>query len=617
MKTVALTLLLIAALLPASARAQTPGLEVSYVLSMPEPATHLFTVRMRVANIQAGAPHVDLVMPVWTPGSYLVREFARNVQDFATVAQAGGATPRWEKIDKNTWRVYEPGPAIEVAYRVYANELTVRTSHLDDTHGYVNGASVFMYVDGHDDRPLSLVIEAPRGWDASTGLARDAGRPGLAFIAPNYDVFVDAPIEIGTHRKIAFEALGKPHEIAIWGRGNFDATRLRDDVKKIVEASAAIFGNTVPYDRYVFIVHVFSGGGGGLEHLNSTSLQAQPFVFTKKEGYRGFLSLVAHEFFHLWNVKRIRPEALGPFDYEAENYTKMLWLMEGTTDFYAPVILRRAGLMTEEDYNKELAKEIQELQNTPGRRHLSLEEASFDTWIKFYRQNEHSVNSQVSYYLKGSVVSAMLDLEIRGRTGGKKSLDDVMRHLYEAYALKGAGVPENAVQPAVEAVAGSSFEEFFDRYVRGTAEMDYNAFLAHAGLKLVTEVKKDDARLDPAQKAGWLGATVADVNGQTIVRAVLEGSPAWTHGLGANDQLLALDGMRVTAATLEERLADSKPGAAVELVVFRRDELRRLRVVLGERPVDSYKIEKIVPEKKTGDDRKSGGDGRKERGGGR
>jgi predicted metalloprotease with PDZ domain len=587
-----LLLLLAAPLAPAQMRL-VHGVEIAYTLSSPEPATHLYRVRMRVRDLPAGRPHVDLVMPVWTPGSYMVREFARHVQEFATLPSGAAPAPRWEKVDKNTWRVYAPGTALEVAYTVYANELSVRTSHLDDTHGYVNGASVFMYADGFRDGPATVTLELPKGWDVATSLDRVPGS-GFVFRAPDYDTLVDSPIESGVFRRVEFEAIGKPHTIAIWGDGNYDAARLADDFKKIVDVTASVFDGALPYDRYVFVVHLFPGGNNGLEHKNSTTVEASPFAFRKKESYQAFLGLVAHEFFHVWNVKRIRPAALGPFDYEAENYTKMLWLMEGTTDYYASVILRRAGLTSQEDYDKELAKLIQTHEETPGRRRMSLEEASFDAWIKYYRRNEHSVNSQVSYYQKGQLVSAMLDLEIKGRTNGAKSLDDVMRYLWTTYGIKDVGMPEGSVEAAVEAAIGGSFDDFFDKYVRGTADIDYDAFLKHAGLRLVREVKKDDARIDPSRPGAWLGANVADVDGKTIVRSVLEGSPAWTGGLNAEDQLLALDGVRVTAAQLGEMLADRSPGDKVILTVFRRDDLRTLKVVLGERPPDTYRIEKAA-----------------------
>ena len=584
---------------------------VAYFVSMPEPATHIYSVSVRLEGVPGTVESLDLHMPVWTPGSYLVREFERNVQDFG--AYVTRDTPlRWSKLDKSTWRVFLDRASaprqVNVAYDVYANELSVRTSHLDDTHGYFNGATLFMYVDELKDAPVRLTVLTPVDWKIATGLDEVPGPTPTTgtvaahtYAAPDYDRLVDSPVEAGNIAILSFEALGKPHQIAIWGTGNYDPERLTTDAKKMVEAAATVLDRGLPYERYVFILHLYPGGGGGLEHLNSTTCESSPYVFQKKESYQDFLGLIAHEYFHLWLVKRIRPVALGPFDYETENYTKMLWLLEGGTDYYASVVLQRAGLISEDDLYKDLAKSIRTLERTPGRRRMSLEDASFDAWVKAYRPNEHSVNNQISYYTKGQIVTAMLDLDIRGRTGGAKSFDDVLRYLWDTYTSKGKGVPEGAVQPAVEATAGSSFAEFFDRYVRGTNDIPYDSFLSVVGRKLVVEKPKDEARLDPAQPGGWLGANVSDSAGRTFISSVLEGSPAWKAGLNAGDELLALDGERVTATSLGDRLSDRAPGDAVTIAVFRRDTLRTFRVLLGEQPGETYKIEKIKQEEKKPD----------------
>jgi predicted metalloprotease with PDZ domain len=587
---------------PAAAPAAVQQSVAHYTVAMPKPATHLYEVTARFDAVAPTDGYVDLHMPVWTPGSYLVREFERNVQDFS--ARSGSRDARWEKVDKDTWRVWtaEGARDVEARYRVYANELSVRTSHLDASHGYFNGANLFLYTDASLRAPARLTVEAPRGWHVSTALdptgppVERAGATATTYAAPDFDILVDSPVEIGTHARLTFEALGKPHEIAIWGEGNYDAKRLVDDFKKIVEAAEKVVGDGLPYERYVFVVHLYPGGGGGLEHLASTTVESGPYLFTKKESYTGFLGLIAHEYFHLWLVKRIRPVPLGPFDYSRENYTKMLWLMEGGTDYYANVILRRAGLLAEDQYWEELAKSIKSLQQTPGRRHMSLESASYDAWVKYYRRSEHSINDQISYYTKGAIVSAMLDLAIAQRTNGKKSLDDVLRYLWTTYTKKGAGVPEDAVQPAVEAVAGGSFEEFFDKYVRGTDEIAYDTFLAHEGRRLVTEVTKPTGRVDASRTGAWLGAGTFERNGRLVVSYVLEDSPAWESGLNADDEIVAVDGLRATSSSLVDRIADRMPGESVKLVVFRRDTLREIPVKLGAPQPDVYKIEKIKKE---------------------
>lgn len=618
---IALALFVNGAVVTAFAQSPPPAapLAITYRVSAADRRAHLVDIVMRVANVPSSTQQLDLELPVWAPGSYLVREFARHVQD-ERAAVAGGAIPI-VKTAKNVWRVSLPSGTpgdgtrtVDVGYRVYANELTVRTSHVDAEHVYLNGSNVFMYVAGMKSLPVRVELDLPSNWKVATGL-RSAGPVSPitadmqvvhAFSAPDYDTLADCPIEAAPDLRIlTFEALGKPHEIAIWGAGNVDTARLTADTKKIVEATAAVFGNELPYDRYVFIVQLFPGGGGGLEHSNSTVVQANPWGLQKKDTYRGFLELIAHEFFHAWLVKRIHPPALGPFDYTTENYTRMLWLMEGTTDYYGTLLVKRAGLMTEDDFWKEIAKQIATLERTPGRKHQSAEEASFDAWIKFYRQNEHSVNSTVSYYLKGMVVTAMLDLEIQGRTKGAKSIDDVLRNLWTTYGKRGIPVPEDGVEPAVEASIGSDFTAFFDSYVRGRADIDYDAFLVHVGRKLVAEAPKNDDRITAAPGA-WLGASLGDANGRTAVSSVLEGSPAWTAGLSAGDDVLAMDGYRVTAATMDTRLSDRSPGDEIRLTVFRREKLIELRVKLGARPADTYKIVKIEAEKEK--DKKSNTD---------
>lgn len=589
-----------------------PPLAVTYRVSAHDRRVHLVDIEMRIENVPSASPHLDLELPVWAPGSYLVREFSRNVQDER--AKVAGASVPIVKTAKNAWRVSLPAAApgdgprtVEVAYRVYANELTVRTSHADSDHVYLNGSNVFMYVAGAKSLPVRVLLQLPSDWKVATGLTPAGPASPMtadlmvtrAFTAADYDTLADCPIEAAPDLRIlAFEALGKPHEIAIWGAGNLDTAKLVADTKKIVEAAAAVFGNELPYDRYVFIVQLFPGGGGGLEHANSTVMQANPWSLQKKDAYRGFLELLGHEFFHTWLVKRIRPPALGPFDYTSENYTRMLWLMEGTTDYYGTLLVKRAGLMTEDDFWKEIAKQIGSLERTPGRKHQSIEEASFDAWIKFYRQNEHSANSQVSYYLKGMVVTAMLDLEIQGRTKGAKSFDDVLRNLWTTYGKRGLPVPEDGIEPAVEAIAGSDFTAVFDDLVRGRADIDYNAFLVHAGRKLVVEAPKNDERITPAPGA-WLGATLADSGGRTTVSSILEGSPAWDAGLSAGDDLLALDGYRVTALSIDGFLSDRAPGDTVRLTIFRREKLVEITVKLAARPADVYRIEKIDAAKET------------------
>ena len=542
-------------------------------------------------------------MPVWTPGSYLIREFERHVQDFAATDGAGQPL-KWEKISKNTWRVSTNGAREwHATYRVYANELSVRTSELNSDHAFWNNANLLMYLDGFLKSPSTVRVLAPDVWKVATGLP---GVPGQrnTFRAENFDVLYDSPFEVSNFKSLLFNVKGVPHRIVIDGEGNYDPERMRRDVQKMVETQVQLMGGEVPYRDYTFILHLRSNAGGGLEHLNSAALGYPRFGFKIVEGdratssapntttqperdYRGFLSLVSHEFFHLWNVKRIRPDALGPFDYTQENYTKLLWVAEGLTDYYADVVLRRAGLITEKEFLSATARAIQNLQNTPGRKVQSVEESSFDSWIKYYRQDENSINSQVSYYDKGAILGLLLDLEIRKRSNGGKSLDDVMRYLYTEFFKKVRNYTPADFQRASEMMAGSSLEEFFAKYVGGTEELDYNAALAAAGLRLETGIAPDDDK--PLEKT-LLGADVEEDGARLLVRRVYAGSPAYDQGLNTGDQIVALDNMRVTKDFLNARLAEKKPGDLINLTIFRFDNLSTLLIKLGERKEGTYRI---------------------------
>ncbi|MHC2993676.1 peptidase M61, partial [Pontibacter sp. HJ8] len=363
--------------------------ELTYTLSMPAPHTHYFEVEVALKGAKKN--YIDYKMPVWAPGSYLVREFAKNVDSFTATDKAGKAL-RYEKINKNTWRVYSnKADAVQVKYKVYAFEMSVRTSFLDAAHGYVNGTSMFMYPDGYQDQKGTLVVQPFKDWKkVSTGL-KSTGTYTYTF--PNYDVLADSPLEIGNHEVLNFEVGGVPHEIAMYGEANYEPKQLLADMKKVVEECISLMGE-LPVDRYVFIVHNLHKGGGGLEHLNSTTLQTSRWSYGTEKGYTGFMSLVAHEYFHLWNVKRLRPAPLGPFDYDKENYTRLLWVSEGITSYYDDLITQRAGLMEPQNYLNVVAGSINSVENMPGNKIQTLSESSLDAWIKYYRRNENSNNAE-------------------------------------------------------------------------------------------------------------------------------------------------------------------------------------------------------------------------------
>ena len=575
--------------------AQTVGpmsSDISYTVAMTKPHTHLLEVEIRVkvaANVQA-PNESDLIMPVWTPGSYMIREFERHVQDFA--ADAGGRALDWTKINKATWRVKTNGARQwRATYRVYANELTVRTNELNSDHAFWNNAALLMYPGGHLKAPSTLRVVPQSGWKVATGLPEVAGQPNT-FHAENFDILYDSPVEVSNFKELKFVVRNVPHRIVIDGEGNYDPERMRTDVQKIVEVQTAMFG-ALPYRDYTFILHLRSNTGGGLEHLNSTALGFRRFNFSTEKNYQGFLSLVSHEFFHLWNVKRIRPDPLGPFDYTKENYTRLLWVAEGITEYYGNLLVRRAGLTSEQIYLEHLAKQIQDFQETPGRQVMSAEEASFDSWIKFYRPDENSVNSQISYYDKGELLGLLLDLDIRRRTNNRRSLDDVMRHLNTEFFLKGRNYTPEDFQKACELMAGASLEQFFARYVRGREDLErvYDQMLAGAGLRVEQAGYGIGAEI-PVSRKGYLGADFEEKSegGFVVIKSVRAGSPAYEQGLNAKDQIIALDGARVNNETFETLIAAKRAGDTVRLTVFRFDDLRTFDIRLGGRIDAPYRI---------------------------
>ena len=542
--------------------------EIGYTVSMPKPWTHLLEVQMHVRWNQMPA-QLELKMPVWTPGSYLIREYARNVQDFDV--KAGGKDLTWHKINKNTWQIDTAGAKdIVASYGVYANELTVRTNELNDEHAFWNNAGTLMFPKDQLKTPSTVTVNPyiPK-WKIATGLPKVAGQANT-FRAANYDILYDSPFEVSDFKEVDFTVEGKPHRIVFSGDGNYDMQKTAADVAKIVDEAYKIFGE-FGYDNYTFIVNL--RGGGGLEHLNSTALQYDRFGFKPESRYKNFLALAAHEYFHNFNVKRIRPDALGPFDYENENYTRMLWVAEGGTEYYANLLLRRAGFLTDKEYLDEKANAIAALQRTPGRLETSLEDASFDAWIKYYRQDENSVNNQISYYDKGEIVNMLLDLTIRESSGGKKSLDDVMRYLWTEYFKKGRNYGPQDYQKAAELMAGRSLDNFFSKYVRGVAEIDYNAIFNPIGLAIKSE--------EPDAATAYIGANLVEDNGRLTIRSVPAGTPAYDQGINAGDQIVAIDGYRASQARLQQYLGDRKPGDKVRLTIFRTDRLRDIELTLG------------------------------------
>ena len=534
--------------------ATLPTLKLHYQVAMPEPASHLFEVTLTVQNWQA--PSLNLKLPVWTPGSYLVREYAKQLQDLS-VEDGNGSPLPWQKQRKNHWQVQTSDTAeVTVRYRLFAHELTVRTNHLDITHGYFNPGATLMYVAGWEHTPITLTVTPPDpSWRVTTPLT-PMSDSSHTFIATDFDTLVDSPVEIGTHALYSFEVLGKTHQWAIWGQGNFNSEQLIADTQKLIQVETNIFGE-LPYDRYLFLLHLTEKGYGGLEHKQGCSLQYSRFGFRDPDKYNRFISLVAHEFFHLWNVKRIRPKALETFDYDQENYTDCLWFCEGITSFYDLIIPVRAGIYDAQYYLKQVSEAITRLLTTPGRQVQSLSESSFDTWIKLYRPDTNSKNAQVSYYLKGELVALVLDLLIRQHHQNQRSLDDVMRQMWQQFGRSETGYTHTQLKAVIESVAGMDLTDFWQQYIHGTTELPFDTALRPFGLQLQAEV--------PEQTPPHVGVTFQPHPSTAVVKFVASGSSAQQAGIVPGDELLAIAGFRIRPDQWEQRLRDYQPGDAIAI----------------------------------------------------
>jgi predicted metalloprotease with PDZ domain len=557
----------------APATSRTP---IRYALSFPAPHTHYVEVAASVPT--RGRAEIELMMAVWTPGSYLVREYERNVEGLS--AAAGGRDLTVAKAEKNRWRVTTGGAAtVDVRYRVYGREMSVRTNWIEADFALVNGAPTFITLADGLDLPHEVTITPAAGWRRSmTGLS-DAGDEHR-YLAPDFDTLVDSPILIGNPAVYEFTVSGKPHFLVNQGEsGVFDGAQAAKDLEAVAREHLRMWGS-FPYDKYVFL-NVITEAAGGLEHRNSTVLMTSRWATRTRRAYLAWLETASHELFHAWNVKRLRPVELGPFNYEAENETRSLWIAEGITDYYGTLILHRAGITTRDELLDAMSNNIEELQTTPGRLVQSAEQASFDAWIKYYRPDENSINTSISYYTKGAVLGFLLDAKIRRATNGMRSLDDVMKTAYERYAGARGYTPAD-FRAVVETVAGTSMKGFWETAIEGTAELDYTEALETLGLRF---------RPGAAASRPWLGITTRNDAGRLLVSTVRRDGPAWKAGLNVDDEILAIDDFRVRADRLDDRLQQYRAGDKVTLLVARREQLTRLEMALEREPPRAWRLE--------------------------
>ncbi|MBQ5942576.1 MULTISPECIES: M61 family metallopeptidase [unclassified Massilia] len=586
---------------------------IQYTIVPKDLAGHLFNVTLTVA-----APDPEgqvFALPAWIPGSYMIREFARNIVRIR--AEAGGVAVALTKLDKHSWRAAPSAGPLSVHYEVYAWDLSVRAAHLDQTHGFFNGTSVFLRAVGQEETPHVADIQRPadpaaRTWRVATAM-RELGAKRYGFgtyVAANYDELIDHPVEMGDFELATFKAHGIPHDIVITGRvPNLDMARLQADLKAICETQIAFFepkSKKAPMERYVFMTMAVGDGYGGLEHRASTALicaradlpsTATPKSAEPNEGYLRFLGLCSHEYFHTWNVKRIKPAVFAPYDLQVENYTPLLWLFEGFTSYYDDLMLVRSGIIGEATYFKLLAKTIGGVLRGSGRTKQSVAESSFDAWSKYYRQDENSANAIISYYTKGSLIALAFDLTIRAKTNGAKSLDDVMLALWERYGRDfypsvGRGVTEAEVEALFDEASGLKLKSMFERYVRGLEDLPLAKLYAPLGVKLVDERKNGKPSLDAGIGRDPLGAKLTQVH---------EGGPAHQAGLSALDVVIAIDGLRVSGnpPNVDALLSRYRVGDKVTVHAFRRDELMSFELTLQGDRVPGISLAQAVAGKKS------------------
>lgn len=625
--------------------ADSDDVAARYTVDLADAKNHYITV---TADLETDQESTELMMAVWTPGSYLVREYARNI-DSMTVTSDGQPVD-FEKVRKNRWRVKTDGiKEIQVRYRVYCNEISVRTNFVGKQYAMLNGAPTFITVPGRLDQKHFVQLKMPKPWTRSATSLRQTGESPHLYVAENFDELVDSPIVAGNVRVYPFSVGGVEHQLVNVGEsGYWDGTKAATDLKRVVEAHQEMW-EVVPYDRYLFL-NVIAESGGGLEHDNSCLIMTSRWSFREPRRYQGWLSLASHEFFHTWNVRRLRPKPLVNYDYENEVYTDGLWIAEGITSYYQDLALVRAGFASRSDFLGKLSRGVEGLQRTGGRRLQSLKESSFDAWIKYYRPDENSSNTRISYYSKGAVVAFLLDAKIRKLTNGDKSLDDVMRSMFTQFSE--SGFTSDEFRQTASNIAGQDLTDWFSSTIDSTDELDYSDIDA---LGIVVPNRKDESATSDAlesvnssegtqqkednpkpAKAGekktddvdaktseresdgqepkktkpkppssesakktvtnkssnrkpWLGISTSSSDGKITITSVKPNSPGYDVGLNIDDEVIAINGFRLTRS-VDSRLSQYDVGDKIDVLIARRGKLINLEVEVGYLESESWRL---------------------------
>lgn len=571
-----------------------------YKIRPSDPAAHLFEVSVTVARPDPAGQ--GFAIPAWVPGSYLIRDLARHVVGIS--ATSDGADIPLTKTDKSTWLAAPCDGPLTVTAEIHAYDQSVRGAHLDTTHGFFDGAAVFPSVVGQENLECRVEIGPPADavgstWRVATSMRPlDAGQYEFGtYVVKDYAELIDHPVEMGDILIGEFEVAGIPHAIAVSGHSTFDMARICHDLTTLCATQLSFLGVPEDLDRYLFLLAVKETGYGGLEHRWSSALMCSRKDLPRRgdskvnDDYRKFLGLCSHEYFHLWNVKRMKPERFTPYDLAAESHTGLLWVFEGITSYYDDLFLARSGLVTNDSYLELLARTITRVQRTPGRFRQDVEASSFDAWTKLYQADSNSPNAIISYYSKGALVALALDMTIRKESAGRFSLDDVVKECWRLYHVE--GMPERGLESVARSTTGLELEDFFERYVRGTADLPLQGLLKTVGVQLHMRPASDRKDLGgkPAmtdtQAPPWLGATLVSDGGASRFSSVLNGSPAERAGIAPGDEAVAIDGLRLTADNADSRLRDHHVGDTVTLAVFRDHRLLRHRVSLAAPPEDT------------------------------
>jgi predicted metalloprotease with PDZ domain len=571
-----------------------------------DPKAHLFQVTLTLSTAQ---PEQTFSLPAWLPGSYMIRDFARNIITI-NAFDVNDQTVTLTQLDKQTWRANNSGPVLRLIYQVYAWDLSVRSAHLDSSHGFFNGSSVFLAINGAEHLTHSVTIakcndSSLAHWQLATSLKRVNGDEfGFGnFVADNYQDLIDHPVEMGELTIGQFDACGVSHDVVLSGASRVNMPRLCEDLKAICEYQIKLFGGKAPFERYVFMTRVLDNGFGGLEHKASTALMCsrkdlpQHLDAKVNKDYRTYLSLCSHEYFHSWNVKRILPEEFIPFDLSQESYTDQLWAYEGITSYFDDFITYRAGCIDQDSYLELLSNTMTRVYRGQGRFKQSLRASSFNAWTKFYKQDENAANAIVSYYTKGALFALMLDLTLRLESDGKYSLDDVMTELWQAHGLTGVGTAKHTHQGIVESLLGRNCDELFS-YLDNTQDLPLEPLLAKCGVEMILRPSEGSSDLGGGKATGFkvgFGAKVkVEALGLSII-SVNQGSPAHEVGLSAGDLLISCDNLQVTAQ-FEQQLQDYAFGERLSLHWFRRDVLMTGSLAITKAIADTISLQLVDPQ---------------------